>query len=313
MKKFFLFYVGLVILLVLIPVISVLLTGGIYKDYSKIKVYIVSEDVVEEMDTSQYLKEVVAAEMPADFELEALKAQAVAARTYLRKRINNMNENGADKEHKGAVVCTDYRHCAAWMSEKDRKSAWEKDKAKNNWEKISVAVDSTKNEILTFDGKPISAVFHSTSSGNTEASSDVWGGEVPYLISVESKGDELSPKFYAEKLISKEEFMNIVSYKYKDADITAPLFENIVKSPSGGIVSLKTCGITMKGTEFRVLFDLRSTNIEFIEEETNILMKTKGYGHGVGMSQYGANYMASQGKTYREILAHFYQGTTLDE
>ncbi len=314
MKKYFCFFGIIFILIIIIPIISVMVTKKIeIKDTDEILVYVKDRNKTEKMDIDQYLKETVSAEMPAEFSEEAIKAQAVAMRTYLKKRIDNAKKNGNDAEHKGGVICTDYKHCAAWISEADRKKAWDKEKRDEYWGKISRAVEETEGEILTFDGKPISAVFHSTSSGRTENSADVWGGEISYLVSVESVGDESSPKFYNEKQMSVLEFSDIVLKKYPDADINKPLFENVKRSEAGGIINADVLGITMKGTELRTLFDLKSTNVEFIENGDNVLMKTKGYGHGVGMSQYGADYMARQGKNYTEILAHYYTGTKLEK
>lgn len=309
MKKYIWFFIGVFILIILIPIVTVIITDK--EDTDEILVYIKEKDETVPMDINQYIKEAVSAEMPVEFSDEAIKAQAVAVRTYLKKRIDNYEKNGADEEHKGGVICTDYKHCAAWISEQDRKAAWDTEKKEEYWKKISRAVEETEDEILIYDNKPISAVFHSTSSGRTENSADVWGGEIPYLVSVESKGDELSPKFYAEKQLSVTEFFEILTNKYSDADINKPFFENIKRSEAGGIINITVCGITMKGTELRTLFDLKSTNIEFLGDDEKILIKTKGYGHGVGMSQYGADYMAKEGKTYRDILMHYYTGAEL--
>lgn len=315
MKKYICFFACVFILIILIPIASVKIAEkiAVKEESGDIMVYVKELDKTVKMNTDQYLKESVCAEMPVDFSYEAIKAQTVAVRTYLKKRIDNAKVNGTDKEHKGGVICTDYKHCAAWMSEKDRKAAWDKEKSEEYWDKISSAVEETDGEILTFNKKPISAVFHSTSSGRTENSSDVWGGEIPYLVSVESMGDETSPKFYDEKKISVSEFYDTVIKKYPDADINKSLFEADKRSKAGGIINVTVLGVRMKGTEFRTLFDLRSTNVEFSRDDETIIMKTKGYGHGVGMSQYGADYMARQGKNYIEILNHYYTGVEIEK
>lgn len=311
MKKCVLILISLIILIVLVPVICILVTGGVYeyKKTNEILVYVVSEDKTVKMDTEQYIKEVVSAEMPVEFEDEALKAQAVAARTYLASKIYN----GENPDHPQAVICTDYKHCQAWISEDERKKSWESDKAEEYWKKISLAVDETSGEILTFDGSVISALFHSTSSGKTESAKDVWGGDKPYLVSVESPGDEFSPKFYAEKQMSVLEYINTVKEKYPEADEGAELFSEAVTSEAGGIITVKVLGVVLKGTEFRTLFDLRSTNVEFILDGETVLIKTKGNGHGVGMSQYGANYYAQQGQKYSDILKHYYSGVEIEK
>lgn len=269
----------------------------------KVKVYIKNEDRVEEMETMQYLKEVVSAEMPADFHEEALKAQAVAARTYLvnRRRLP------ATDVHKGADICTDSTHCKAWISESERRKAWG-NMAEANWQKISKAVEETDGIIITYEGEPISAVFHSTSSGITENAIDVWGGSVPYLVSVESLGDKESPKYASKQSLTIDEFKKLSEGKIEGVDWNKGLFSDIERSSAGGIIKLKIGGVEVKGTEFRNIFSLRSTNVEIKEEDGKIFMDVKGYGHGVGMSQYGANYLAHEGNNYIEILKTYYTG-----
>lgn len=274
--------------------------------FETVKVYITSEDKVCEMNTSQYLKEVVGAEMPATFSYEALKAQAVAARTYLCAKMDENHE-----AHKGGVVCTDYKHCKAWLSESERKAAWEEDKREEYWQRVSGAVEETAGEIIKYKGEPISAVFHSTSSGKTENSADVWGKDVPYLRSVESKGDELSPKFLSEFSCTVQEFCDTVSSKVDNTDWNCGLFSNIVRSQAGGIIKITLGGVEVKGTTFREIFALRSTNVDIEQTDDKIIMKVKGNGHGVGMSQYGANFMGNNGSSYKEILTYYYRGTTI--
>lgn len=287
-------------------------------DYKKndetenISVYIKSEDKVCDMEVEQYIKEVTAAEMPAEFELEALKAQAVAARTYLTNRVRVYKKNQPPEEHKGALICTDSTHCKAWISEEKKKEQWGND-FKKNWEKISEAVDSTKNLIITYNSQPISAVFHSTSSGTTENAKDVWGGDVGYLVSVKSEGDLKSPKFNSEAEFSLEDFKKIAQENIKDVNWENGLVSNIVRSDAGGIKTLSVGGVDVKGSDFRFMYGLRSTNIEIEFLENSIKMYVKGYGHGVGMSQYGANYLAQEGKNFEEILKTYYSGVEIEE
>ena len=299
---------------ILIPV-SVLFRYGKYTappdDAEKtVTVYIKDEDKVETMQESQYLKEVVAAEMPADFELEALKAQAVAARSYLVSRQNAYKKTGTPAEHKGADMCTDPTHCKAWISEEKRRESWGKD-AKKNWDKISRAVEETRDEVITYNGEVISAVFHSTSSGKTENSKDVWGGERPYLVSVESEGDKLSPKYKSEKEISLDEFKKIAKENIEGVDFSKGIIGDIVRSDAGGIITVEIGGVAVKGTVFRKIYDLRSTNVEIKIDKNTVAFDVTGFGHGVGMSQYGANYLAAQGKNYTEILKAYYTGVEI--
>ncbi len=313
MKKAFIWVIiYLFIIILILPPVGVFIGGKLKKQkenkelFETVKVYVTAEDKVVEMNTSQYLKEVVGAEMPASFSYEALKAQAVAARTYLCAK---MDEN--PEEHKGGAVCTDYKHCKAWLSESERKAAWEEDKREEYWKRISKAVEETAGEIIKYKGEPISAVFHSTSSGKTENSEDVWGKKLPYLRSVESKGDELSPKFNSEFSCSLQEFCDTVSSKIDNTDWNSGLFTDIVRSDAGGITKITLGGVEVKGTTFREIFSLRSTNVELEQVDDRINMKVKGNGHGVGMSQYGANFMGNNGSDYKEILTYYYTGTTI--
>ena len=303
----------LFIIILILPPVGVYIGSKLTKTkdekkepFETVKVYITSEDKVVEMNTSQYLKEVVGAEMPATFAYEALKAQAVAARTYLCAKMDESYE-----EHKGGVVCTDYKHCKAWLPESERKAAWEEDKREEYWSRVSKAVEETAGEIIKYKGEPISAVFHSTSSGKTENSEDVWGKKLPYLRSVESKGDELSPKFSSEFTCTVQEFCDTVSNKIDNTDWNSGLFTNIVRSDAGGIIKITLGGVEVKGTTFREIFALRSTNVQIEQAEDKIIMKVKGNGHGVGMSQYGANFMGGSGSSYKEILTYYYTGTTI--
>ena len=318
MKKLLLFVLVLFMITAGIPF---LIVKGLsdYKRVEKvienkemISVYIKDEDKVCDMEVEQYIKEVTAAEMPADFYPEALKAQAVAARTYLANRVRVYQSSETPKEHKGAMICTDSTHCKAWTSEKVKKEQWGND-ADKNWEKISNAVDETKNLIITYDNKPISAVFHSTSSGFTENAKDVWGGDVKYLVSVKSEGDVDSPKFNSEAEFSVEEFKRIAEENVEGVNWELPMIENIERSEAGGIKTLTVGGVSVKGSDFRFMYGLRSTNIEIEFTDNSVHMYVKGYGHGVGMSQYGANYLAGQGKTFEEILKNYYLGVEISE
>ncbi len=313
----------LIITLSAVLAATVLIPIGIYIRYGKyekppkeaeevLSVYIKAEDRVCEMNKSQYIKEVVAAEMPASFEEEALKAQAVAARSYLEARRNAYKKSGTPDVHKGAEICTDSAHCKAWISESERKKLWDSDRDKN-WDKISRAVDATAGEVMTYSGEVISAVFHSTSSGKTENSKDVWGGERPYLVSVESPGDKASPKFKSEKEISLEEFKQIIRANVEGADFSKELVGETVRSDAGGILTVSVGGVKIKGTKLRSIFGLRSTNVKIDIDGGKVSFDVTGYGHGVGMSQYGANYLAAEGKKYDEILKTYYTGVEFEK
>lgn len=313
MKKLILILLTVFCATVLIPIAAYLHFGKYTQenvDEETLSVYIKSEDRVAQMSREQYLKEVVSAEMPASFEEEALKAQAVAARSYLESRRNAYKISGIPDVHKGAEICTDSTHCKAWISEADRKKSWGGE-AEANWRKISDAVDATADEVMTYNGEVISAVFHSTSSGKTENSKDVWGGERPYLVSVDSPGDSESPKYKSEKEMSLEEFKKTASENIEGVDFSEELIGDISRSEAGGILTISIGGVTVKGTRFRTIFGLRSTNVNITQNEDKIVFDVTGYGHGVGMSQYGANYLAAEGKNYTEILKTYYTGVEI--
>lgn len=318
MKKVFILILTIITVTIFVPYLLVLNFSN-YKNEKtikipqKISVYIKNEDRVCDMDFSQYLKEVVSAEMPAEFHEEALRAQAIAARTYVINRVNAYKNSKTPEEHKGAYICTDSAHCKAWVSEERRKSLWPGEKADEYWKKISKAVDSTGNLIITYNDEPISAVFHSTSSGFTENASDVWGGDVKYLVSVKSEGDENSPKFKSEKIMSIDEFKKIAEEKIPGVLWDKGIIGNISRTNAGGITKIEVGGVSIKGTDFRFMYDLRSTNIQFELTQAEIKMSVKGYGHGVGMSQYGANYLAQNGKNYEDILKTYYTGVNISE
>lgn len=313
MKRFLLIILSIIFICLFVP-LAVVMLMSLTVDNSEpfdapetaqtVKVFNHKKNTVEETDISYYLTGVVAAEMPADFEFEALKAQAVAARTYLASHTYDYDSGNIDEAHSGAVICTDSTHCQAWVSEEDFKK--KRENANEKWDKINTAVKDTSGEIITHKGKPISAVFFSTSSGQTENAEDVWGKEIPYLKSVKSKGDELSPRFTSEKNMTEEEFSKTALDKLPEADLSKELFSDIEYTDAGGIKNITVCGVRIKGTEFRKIFDLQSTNAELSYINDTVKICVKGYGHNVGMSQYGANYLASKGKDYKEILTSYY-------
>lgn len=314
MRKILIYGAVLLAIMIGIPALFVLYYG-VYKkpapeDSAVIKVYVAAEDKVVEMNKGQYLREVVSAEMPASFEPEALKAQAVAARSYLEARSRAYRANGAPEEHKGADICTDSTHCKAWISQAERMERWGAD-AQKNWEKISSAVSATSGEVVCYNGEVISAVFHSTSSGRTENARDVWSGDKPYLVSVESPGEEDAPSFKSEKIISIDEFCNLAEQNIEGTDFSGGLVGDITRSQAGGIITVVIGTVPVKGTVLRNIFGLKSTNVNIEVRENDVRFDVTGYGHGVGMSQYGANAMAKNGADYTAILTHYYTGTQI--
>lgn len=300
-----------------IPVLSEFSIGEIINS-QEINEYVPESIIVQidsknvEIDIDEFLVGVVSAEMPASFETEALKAQAVAARTYIYYKQWLVDNGIKDSKHPTAVVCTDHTHCKAYID------IYAKNPWGNSYEiyktKMENAVYSTQGQYVVYEQEPIAAVFHSTSSENTESAVDVWGNEVPYLQAVVSEGSENSPSYKSSRRVSISDFKKIVLAKYSKADFSSSQDEwikDIVRSDSGGIVTAKIGGITIKGTDIRTMFSLNSTNFSVSFDEGYIVFDTTGYGHGVGLSQYGANYLASEGKNYRHILLWYYQGTQI--
>ena len=281
-----------------------------YKNYGSIKLLHTKTGEVEEVAIDTYLVNVVSAEMPADFEIEALKAQAVVARTYTIYKIQN-------KKHDNADICDDSACCQAWVSKEERFARWEESVRESNWQKIEQAVNETKGKIITYEGKPINAFFHSNSGGKTEIPVNVWGGTgYPYLQVVETSGEDNYTQYNSEVVLSNEELLEKLKVNYSDISID---FNNnddlkiLEYTDSGRVRTVKFGNHNLSGTETRSLLGLRSTNFEIIKENENIKFSVKGYGHGVGMSQTGANTLAKEGKSYEDIINHFYIGVVIQD
>ena len=260
---------------------------------------------------NEYLQGVVASEMPALFPEEALKAQAVAARTYALNRASLP----ISAEHHGAMLCTDAGHCKAYKPMSTAAAGWGGNQ-EQYVEKITAAVTNTDGQILLYDGKPISAVFHSASAGKTESAEDVWGGKVPYLQSVDSFGEQEAPSYYGTVEISQEEFKRSFLKKWPNADLSGEAdtwFKNSERSEAGGVKNVYVGGVKVTGNQIRNLCGLRSSNFTVKCEGDRLVFNTLGYGHCVGMSQYGARAMAKSGKNYREILTWYYKGVTFGQ
>jgi len=272
-----------------------------------INVFFHNKGTTEAVNIETYLCGVVAAEMPASFEIEALKAQAVAARSYTYYRKNNPT-----KEHPEAAVCTDFSHCKAYVTKDEMKNNWG-DKTDQYFSKVKEAVFSTEGKVVTYNGEIAMTVFHSQSGGGrTENSKDVWGGDVPYLVSVESHGEETAPNFYSTAEYVFEDFKNKLFTKFPEMVLNSidEIGEPDV-SDGGSVKKMKIGNIEVAGKDLRSLFGLRSTCFKIKKDNNKIVFEVTGYGHGVGMSQYGANAMAKEGHDYIEILKHYYTGTQL--
>jgi len=285
---------------------------GKFKDIKTIKLLHTDSQEVQEVDLEEYICNVVSAEMPADYELEALKAQAVAARTYTVYRITQ-----TEKKHENADICNESTCCQAWISKEDRFDKWEEDKREENWKKIGKAVEETKGKVITYENSPINAFFHSNSGGTTEVPINVWGGSgYPYLQVVETSGEEVYSQYKSEVSLTKLELESIVKQTHPDFLIDY-LQQDAIKileyTASNRVKTLKLGNIEISGVEARKLFGLKSANFEVTLTQDNVIFSVIGYGHGVGMSQTGANTMAQNGASYDEIIKHFYVGVEIQE
>lgn len=275
---------------------------------SDTKFTVANGDGADTVTMAEYLPHAVAAEMPADFAPEALKAQAVAARTYVLYCTTHENP-----KHPQAAVCKDSSCCLAYADDEQLKKNWG-DSFETNMAAIQKAVSETDGQILTYSEEPILASFHSSSAGKTEDGAALWGN-VPYLKSVSSPESEKDvPDFVTTVEVSLENFKETVLGYKPDAqfgDDAAGWIGQPVLDSSGRVQNIPAGGMTLSGAEMRKLFALRSTCFTLEYKDGKFIFTVKGYGHGLGMSQYGANVMAKNGFSYAEILAHYYPDTTL--
>lgn len=261
------------------------------------------------LSLEEYIKGVVAAEMPAAFHMEALKAQAIAARTYAISR--SLRYNNSHPDHPEAAVCTK-EHCQAYLSLEELTLIHGESWVEDYWAKIEEAVDSTKGLLLYYQGEIIEPLFHSTSGGMTEDSVNVFASDAPYLKSVISPYEEDAPKYKTVVSLTGEEFIDKLNKAYPNAKINkdnlGEKIKLIEKSPSGRVKKVAVDKDIINGSAIRTLFGLNSTNFKITyDKKINLIeILTYGYGHGVGMSQWGANGMGKNGSTYEQILKHYY-------
>ena len=275
----------------------------------QISVYKSEQNRVETIDCYNYICGVVAAEMSPSFEPEALKAQTVAAFTYMLNKMNYVLENpDADIGHSGAYVCDDYNHCKAYLSQSELLNNWGNDYYSKMYPKIESAVYEVLGKVITYDDKPINAVFHAMSGGKTASALEVWGTDIAYLKSVDCTPDISSKDSISYVILTKKEFLDVF---YNSLGVILPSDDSTwigeVNYHPSGLVDMVNIGGTMyDGTYIRKLFSLKSAFFDIEIQNNKIKFTVYGYGHGVGMSQNGANEMAKQGSSYVEILNHFY-------
>lgn len=258
---------------------------------------VLTDGSVREMSVAEYLVGVLLAEMPADFPDEALKAQAIASRTFALRK-------AAAGKHVGADVCTDAACCQGWRE----------DGTAEEIERITQAVRDTDGLVVTYDGALIDATFFSCSGGKTETALAVWGSDIPYLQAVDSPGEEDAPRYAETLTFSAAEFAERIAPLLPEGNLSgSPVnwIGSIERTDGGGIATVFIGGVAVKGTALRSALGLRSTMIDFAVTDGAVTVTTHGFGHRVGFSQYGAKAMAEGGSGFTAILAHYYPGTEI--
>lgn len=269
---------------------------------------------VEEISITDYIKGVLPSEMPPSSDIEALKAQAVVARTYLYQKIISGGHADAD-------ICDNPAHCQAYYSIDHILSIWTSrgfdEKTKKEYlEKVIEAVNSTNNVVATYNGEYIKAYFHANSGGKTEDVSSIWGKQkIPYLTSVESLGEESHRYYKTEVKLSISELQSKINKSLAIPCKISKSENEVVKilsyTTTGRIDKVEIGGSIYSATDLRTTLGLKSTNFKVKKEGSDIVFSVTGYGHGIGMSQTGADYYAKQGYTYDEIIQHYYKGVDI--
>ena len=270
------------------------------EDSLEVSVQRTDTEEVEKVPLEQYVISVVASEMPADFAEEALKAQAVAARTYI---VNHLQQQD-DEE----TVITDTTEHQVYKNETELKEQWGEE-FQWKYDKVTSAVLATEGEIITYDDTPTTPTFFSMSNGYTEDAENYWGNEQPYLKSVESKWEESHPDFLEQTIFTVHELSERLGVPLQAGEQAAL---SISRTNSQRVAQLNMNETTFSGKEVREKLGLRSNDFSIKQQNDHFIFTTKGYGHGVGMSQHGANGMAEAGQSYDEILHHYYQGIEID-
>lgn len=267
-------------------------------------------DTTEQMTLERYLTGVVRGEMPASFEMEALRAQAAAERSYVYYQL----AAGRKDAHPDADFCTDHTCCSAYLSETAAREKWGGDFAPWNT-RVEQAVSDTDGQVVLYNGRPILAVFHSSSAGRTAAAGDVWSGDLPYLVSVDSpEGEETVPNYYSTVTFTAAEAKERLLAAHPELKLSGTpdrWFGAAAENGSGRVETVSVGGTDIEGTELRRIFGLRSACFTVAADSESVTFRVTGYGHGVGMSQYGANQLAREGKTWQEILEWYYTGATV--
>lgn len=281
-------------------------------DAGQARITVQVDGQTREMALETYVAGVVAGEISPDFPPEAIRAQAVAARTYAVYK----QRAGRPAQHPDADVCADPAHCAAFVDLAVQAAARWGEQAEPSRAAIEQAVQDTAGQVVVYDRQPIIAVFSAAAGPRTEAAADVWGSEIPYLQSVDSPGGADCPKYRASVTLDADEVRARAAQTFPSADLSGSpdgWFRASERSAAGGIVTVQFGGVRVQGTALRTMLGLHSTNFTVAVQGDQLTFSTVGYGHGVGLSQWGARALAGQGSSWRQILAHYYPGTEIME
>lgn len=275
-------------------------------DKDTISVFMTASNTTEKMDMREYIIGTVAAEMPASYDDEALKAQALAAVTYAEYQKKNGDKSNLD----GADISDNSNTHQGYMTKEQMKEKWG-DAFDTYYEKISNAVDAVLDKVITYEGELIIAAYHAISPAKTESAENAWGVQIPYLVSVESEGDTDSARYLSTVTVSDNDLKELMGKESVNAD------GNDIKinstSDAGTVLEMTVCGKSINGNEARDMFTLRSPCFSVEYENGEYIFTVKGYGHGVGLSQYGADRLAKQGMTYEQIINHYYTDVKIEE
>ncbi len=267
-----------------------------------------STGLIDQVTVEDFVLGAVCSEMPATFHPEALKAQAVSARTWAVYQ-QRWQEKHPDAALNGADFQSDPLNWRGYVTKEQAKERFG-ERFEEYWAILSEAAHATKGQVLCLEGEPIAAAYHAISGGTTEAAEYVWGTALPYLQAVDSRGDELAPGYEESYTFTEQELQTIYSAVNFDGE-SASWLEILERSPSGYVTKLRIGDLEQRGLDFRTTLGLRSSNFDVAYTEGVFRITTRGYGHGAGLSQYGADFMARQGSSYEEILSHYYQGAEL--
>ncbi len=314
MKKSLIFIVGLVALTLFGPI---MLMGASPSQENRVKSVSAPKNNIKndkvifklktknneiiKIDASDYLLGCVAAEMPISYHEEALKAQTVAAYTYaLRKKANSKNDYD---------ITDDYKTDQCYIADEELKTRWG-DNYGQNKEKLEKIIKSVEGEWVCFDKNPALTVYHAISSGKTYDAKEVWGQDIKYLKSVDSSFDKMEKNYKTVQKFNKEEFLKLLEL---DEKIKSVKIDNLERTKNGRVKSFQISGEKISGVTAMQKLNLRSDNYSVDTDDENVIFTVLGYGHGVGMSQTGANAMAKNGSNYKEILHHYYSGCSIEK